>query len=238
MGARVRVRVAAVLFDLDDTLCRSGAYFVRPVIRTLLGSGPRAWATARLLVRFRRVREALRRVPRVPGLHRVQMEIAAELERVPVARVEALVDALIYRSRYEGLAGYAEPGLAATLAALKGRSLKLGVLSDYPPRAKLAAMGLLDAGWDVVLSAEDVDALKPNPPLFEAALATLALEPGDALYVGDRPDTDVDGPRALGMRTCLVRTWRVPRPHATRADLVVGSIAELALRLARWGLGP
>ena len=46
---------------------------------------------------------------------------------------------------------------------------------------------------------------------FIHALALLGIEAGDALFVGDDPRWDVEGPRALGMRTALVdRTGRNP----------------------------
>lgn len=45
---------------------------------------------------------------------------------------------------------------------------------------------------------------KPARWLFEAALAQLALQPAQALMVGDRLDTDILGARQLGMSTVLV----------------------------------
>jgi HAD superfamily hydrolase (TIGR01450 family) len=70
---------------------------------------------------------------------------------------------------------------------------------------------------------------KPNPALFEMACARLGCEPADCLMIGDRPDTDIAGALAAGMRAALVRTGRfqpaaawpeaIPRPDWDEPDL-------------------
>jgi NagD protein len=49
---------------------------------------------------------------------------------------------------------------------------------------------------------------KPEPLLYEMALRLLGVPAGSCLMVGDRPDTDIEGARRLGMWTALVRTGR------------------------------
>jgi HAD superfamily hydrolase (TIGR01450 family) len=49
---------------------------------------------------------------------------------------------------------------------------------------------------------------KPHPLLFRMALTSLGLTAGRCIMVGDRPDTDIIGASALGMRTALVRSGR------------------------------
>ncbi|NCA69993.1 MAG: HAD-IIA family hydrolase [Sphingobacteriia bacterium] len=51
---------------------------------------------------------------------------------------------------------------------------------------------------------------KPEPLLYEMALAQLACAPGACLMIGDRPDTDIAGAARLGMWTALVRSGRFP----------------------------
>ena len=70
---------------------------------------------------------------------------------------------------------------------------------------------------------------KPEPLLFEMALAQLGAVPADCLMIGDRPDTDIAGAERLGMWTALVRTGRfapgrdwvagLPRPDLDVDDL-------------------
>lgn len=222
----------AVLFDMDGTLCHSGSYYLRRVALDLLLSPFRGTlgpiALVRVLQQFRRVRDRLRLQPHVPGLHRQQIEMTAERLRLPYPVAAEVFRKLIYESEFDGLTTLVEAGARDSLLRLKRRPLKLGVLSDYPMQNKLSGMGLLDVGWDVLLSSEDVDSLKPNPLLFERALERIGVEPARALYVGDRRDTDIAGAAGAGLRTCLMKGSRHRGPDA---DFAVGSLAELVERL-------
>ncbi len=73
---------------------------------------------------------------------------------------------------------------------------------------------------------------KPEPLLFEMALEKLGVDPGDCLMVGDRPDTDIAGAAAIGMKTALVRTGRFRPgeaypPDLPKPDFDVESLSEL-----------
>ena len=63
---------------------------------------------------------------------------------------------------------------------------------------------------------------KPAPRIYQAVLERLGVEPADALFVGDRVREDVQGPAALGMRTCLVTYFRVDAGDHGLADSVRG----------------
>ena len=74
--------------------------------------------------------------------------------------------------------------------------------------------GALVAPFAVATGIQPVTIGKPNPLLFEMALKRLGLPPHDCLMIGDRPDTDIAGAAAMGMKTALVRTGRF-RPGET-----------------------
>lgn len=67
---------------------------------------------------------------------------------------------------------------------------------------------------------------KPEPPLFRIALERLGLGADVTAMVGDSVPSDMDGARAVGMRTVLYAPGGAP--ERSRADVVVGSFAELA----------
>jgi FMN phosphatase YigB (HAD superfamily) len=52
---------------------------------------------------------------------------------------------------------------------------------------------------------EEVQATKPSPKPFLAALAKVGCRPEEAIHIGDLPHKDVAGARAVGMRTMLRR---------------------------------
>jgi HAD superfamily hydrolase (TIGR01509 family) len=99
------------------------------------------------------------------------------------------------------------PGALDALDALRARGLRTAVASNapFPPEMmhrQAALTGIADRVDAVVFSSE-VGRRKPAPELYRAALDRLDVPAAEALYVGDRPVEDYDGPRRLGMRALL-----------------------------------
>lgn len=94
----------------------------------------------------------------------------------------------------------------ALLESLRARGLKTGLVANSWPeparllRADAEAFGLA-ALLDVMVFAEDVGVSKPRPEIFLRALDELGVAPENAMYVGDRLETDVQGAANLGMTT-------------------------------------
>ena len=92
-----------------------------------------------------------------------------------------------------------------TIAWLRARGLKIGVLSDCTVElsecwAELPLSALVDA---VVLSCT-AGFRKPDPRLFELVTARLGVDPQDCLYVGDGGGNELTAARAAGMRAVLL----------------------------------
>ena len=109
----------------------------------------------------------------------------------------------------------------ATLTDLRGRGLRLGVLSDCT--AELAAT------WSQLPVAELVDARvlsceegrrKPDPELFRLIARLLEADPQDCLYIGDGGGDELTGASNCGMRAFMLRAadWAVNNAHAREDD--------------------
>jgi putative hydrolase of the HAD superfamily len=86
----------------------------------------------------------------------------------------------------------------------------VGLVSDGDPNiqwVKLRALGL-EGRFDVVVLADELgrEHRKPDPLPFETALFALGVPAAAAVFVGDRPDKDICGAHAVGMRSVRVRT--------------------------------
>jgi len=69
---------------------------------------------------------------------------------------------------------------------------------------------------------------KPNPRLFQLALAHSGFDPATTIMVGDTPEVDVVGALAAGLRTLLVASGNHEYGADTAgADWVIDSIADL-----------
>src|SRR5205823_1453047 len=130
-----------------------------------------------------------------------------------------------------------------TLGVLSGlrddRGLLLGLVSNVSllpdlMRADLDALGILERLDSTTFSSE-VGTRKPDPRIFRDALGKLGIEPGDAVFVGDRLLDDIDGAKRLGMRAVLTREFRREEDPSVHPDAVIERIEELPAALD--GLG-
>jgi putative hydrolase of the HAD superfamily len=119
----------------------------------------------------------------------------------------------------------------AALAALRARGLTLVVLSnwDVSLHEQLAATGLAPLVDGAVSSAE-VGVGKPHPLIYERALEVAGAAAGEAVMVGDSPDTDVTGALAAGIEAVLVDRWETAKPpegaHRVRSLAEVPALIE------------
>jgi len=191
-------RVRAVVFDVDGTLYGQRSLRLRMARELALRclARPATLAEARLLRTFRHLREELAD-REAAGIGRLQYEHAAERLRLPVARIQTVVDEWIFERPLRHVAACRHEGVRRLFSALRDGGRRIGVWSDYPALAKLEAMGL---SADAVVSAVDpeVDRMKPHPAGLARVLELLAVSPDEALMIGDRDERDGEAARRLG----------------------------------------
>ena len=69
---------------------------------------------------------------------------------------------------------------------------------------KITYLGLNYKDFDPRIYCYDQGWIKPDPAPFLAAIESLALSVEEIVYVGDRKDIDIEGARAVGMKTIFV----------------------------------
>jgi len=92
-----------------------------------------------------------------------------------------------------------------TLEALKNAGVRLGVVSNWDTRLPevLERLDLARFFESVIVSSvERVE--KPDPLIFERALASLDAEAATTIHVGDLPEIDLAGAEAAGIRGVLI----------------------------------
>jgi len=121
------------------------------------------------------------------------------------------------------------PGLRALLARLRAEGLVLGVISNWSARLDTVLGGLhLTDAFDFVLCSALERAEKPDPVLFQRALARAGVAPAEALHAGDHLVRDVQAARALGLQAVLVdHAGRFGPDEETEGVPRVGGLPEL-----------
>ncbi len=96
----------------------------------------------------------------------------------------------------------------ALLGGLKYRGYRIGVVTNTlfpatywaPHFQRLGIAGYID----VLSSSADLGVLKPHPGLYEHALAALGVACSEAVFVGDRLETDIAGARSANIPAILI----------------------------------
>ena len=132
------------------------------------------------------------------------------------------------------------PDTVAALRILKTR-YRLAILSNIDEDLFAMTRPQLEVDFDEVVTAQQAQAYKPSPRLFELALSRLTVPPDRILHVGQSIYHDVLPAQALGLAT----VW-VNRPSARpgigavksaegKPDLTVSSLEQLAATAIRFG---
>lgn len=234
MSGPFHLNHGAVSFDVDGTLYSLDHFKVHVALRSTFDIGK--WRA------MERVRRGIRQnAERHDDLEAVIAERMGK--ELGISRDEAAAEARRLSDEewprlLRKITPFAE--LRPTLDALVAAGVTLIAASDYPPEAKLAALGLDDYPWRAKLGASDLGALKPRPEIYRAVVDAAGVPASSILHVGDSSHLDVAGAAAVGMDTVLVGresgkphewhhepTWAFPSVNkfckAVRAALVARS---------------
>jgi len=122
----------------------------------------------------------------------------------------------------------AYPDAAPALRELRSRGMRLVVASNWdcslPEVLEQAGLAPLVDG---VVSSALVGAAKPDPALFEAALAAAGSERDRALHVGDSPSKDLAGAGRAGIAAVLLDRDGARSAQGESAVATIASLEEL-----------
>ncbi|HEX2056233.1 MAG TPA: HAD-IA family hydrolase [Nitrospiraceae bacterium] len=97
------------------------------------------------------------------------------------------------------------PETLDVLKALKGRGLELGIISNFDSRLFAVLRGLgIEEFFQTVTISSLAHAAKPSGRIFKQALDKHAVDPSDALHVGDSLQEDVEGACQAGLTGLLL----------------------------------
>ena len=129
----------------------------------------------------------------------------------------------------------------ALLEALRSRGMKTGViLNSWPDPGRVLRGDIERAGLtgllDTIVISSEVGMRKPDPGIFQLALDELGVEPHDAMFVGDRLETDVQGAANVGMTTVQALWFNADDTRSIEPDFMAFTpmdVLNAVRRLAR-----
>lgn len=137
-----------------------------------------------------------------------------EYDRIVLDRLGVGIDrggfATALRERIKAAADRVEnwvpfPDAVPTLQAVRRRDFKVGLISNATELARRVLKNLdMERYFDIVVISDEVGVRKPDPRIFRLALGHARAAPSRALYIGDKPATDVRGAMGAGMTAVLI----------------------------------
>lgn len=122
------------------------------------------------------------------------------------------------------------------LTALKNRSYRLGVISNWDPsaRALLTRCGLEGFFEHIVVSSEE-GVEKPDPRIWQAGMRKAGVAPDQCLYVGDNYYVDAVGARKAGMECVIINRFGSLGVEEIQGQAFLKDITEVAGWLQKSG---
>lgn len=192
-----------VVFDVDGTL-----YPQRP-LRMLMARDMVGHAVRTRSLRHIKVLSAYRRLREVLGDQETSGFDAMLIDRTAKAAgtspnvVREIVSDWIDERPVRHLRSARYPGVRELFAAIRARGKILGVLSDYPAAAKLAAMEL-SADHVAYAGHPSIDILKPHPRGLLSLIEAAGVRPEETILIGDRASRDGMAARRAGAQSLLL----------------------------------
>lgn len=194
--------IKAIVFDLDNTLVDFMA-----MKRQAIDAAIDAMVDAGLELERTEIKGRIDAIYKERGIEYQQVfdDLITDIFQKIDHRVLASGIIAYRRAREAALKPY--PHVTATLMELSRRGIKLALLSDAPSREAWLRLCYINFHhiFSNVVTFDDTGERKPSPKPFKKALELLGVEPHEALMVGDWPERDIKGAKAVGMKTAFAR---------------------------------
>jgi 2-haloalkanoic acid dehalogenase type II len=116
------------------------------------------------------------------------------------------------------------PDALRTLA----RYVRIGVVANADHDHLMRCLDHNGLRFDLLVDSETVGCYKPEPRIFQRACDVLSVPAGEAVMVGDTPETDVQGAHRAGLRAVWLNRGHRDWPgNLARPDAVIGELGQL-----------
>ena len=210
--------IKAVLFDMGNTLIKYDLGSPEEVFHRVLAS----MAISKSVDEIKRAFSSAEKEAENLNLPSAYGRIPCEeywckwdtlvLKHLGVAESKELAN-LVHSTWFDHIDWAPYPKAKDVLLKLEQMKLKLGLITTaYEEEVDLilGKANIQKKIFDVIVGADTIGEAKPHPEVFRYALRILRAEPDEALFIGNRVDTDYEAAENVGLKAILV--------HRTESD--------------------
>lgn len=216
--------IKALLFDLDNTLVD-----FMTMKQSCVTAAVTAMRDAGLHLSHT---ETTNRIYKIYSTHGIEYQEVFDrfLEEIQQPHPRLLAAAISAYRKTRALHINPYPRVKETLIELTRRGIIFGVVSDAP--RKQVWLRLVDAGLDhyfrTVVAYDDTGKWKPNPEPFQLALQKMNVLPQETIMIGDWPERDMRGAKALGLFTAFAKYGSlIEHSNFVGSDYVLNMFSDL-----------
>lgn len=120
------------------------------------------------------------------------------------------------------------PGVEVTLKILRGKGIKVGIVTRNCEDAVRKVFPNINEFCDVFISRNSIKKVKPHPDHLTSAMKMLGVSGGEAVMIGDHP-IDIQAGKMVEMKTIGVLTGRTKEEEFERAgaDYILRDASEV-----------
>jgi len=218
-------KIKAVLFDFGGTLDSDGAPWIKQFY-PLYRSAGLPWTFEKFEKLFYAADDFLTgKLPQSSYSQTIQKQVSEVLKRGKVK------DPTILRAIVRAYLNQSVKKIKSNVPVLKrlGKKYRMGLVSNFygnMPRVtrELKLTGL----FQVIIDSEIVGYQKPDPHIFFLALDKLKVTPGASVFVGDSPNRDMAGAKAIGMKHIRLVSREIKKTKlCCSGDVRIGNLKDL-----------
>lgn len=190
------------VFDLDGTLYDQPKLRLIMAMRLMLYYMCHPFSVKELLIlqHFRKVKDTWTGSSSEEEIYK---RVADDKKTSP-DKVAGIVKKWIYDNPLSALKSASDEHLAKWIAYLRKEGKKVVVLSDYPTKDKLNALGITVDG-QYGPDDERLSELKPSPKGLQIIMQDTGISAEDILMIGDRDEKDGASARAAGVDSLILK---------------------------------
>lgn len=197
LAARLHER-KLVIFDVDGTLYDQSRLRRAMAVRLLSHVAMTGnISTLKALKAYRHTREIAADAEQ-QNFENEAIAAAARAGKISQDQAREIVAEWMHQRPLPLLARCRYAGVVEIFADLRKRGTLIGILSDHPAEAKIAAMGL-EADAIAYAGGDGVPLQKPDPGGLHYLMKQTSIAPSDAILIGDRRDRDGEAGRRIGI---------------------------------------